>query len=457
LQPGIHIAYAYADLEDIVFANQQSQAPLMSSITGYAFLVAPPSTGLSPTSLSFGLHAVNTTSPAQTVTLTSANGPLDIGGISVSGHFLESDNCPAQLAAGASCTISVMFAPVSGDQGNTVTGAVTITDDNNGVAGNTDTIALTGTGSSPATASLSPNTLTFSSQAVGTTSSPAQTVTLSNTGTLALTVNSVTASGDFAITNNTCTTVAVSANCMFGVTFTPTAAGTRSGAVTVTDSTGTQVVALTGTGSSAGVSLSPTSLTFSSQVGGTTSSPARTVTLSNTGTLALTVSSVAASGDFAIANNTCTSVAATSTCTFGVTFTPTAAGTRTCAVTVMGSAGTQTVALSGTAQPLTLTNTGTAALSISGIAFAGANSGDFSQTNNCGTSLPAGENCTIGVTFTPSNMGNRVAILTVTDGAASSPQSVALNGVGLASATTSQVYAWLPILLCLQPRMCSKG
>ena len=156
LQPGVHIAYAWADPQDdppaTGFQNQISATPIISNIAAYVFVVSPPSAGLSPANLIFGNQPVNTISPAQTVTLTNANGPLDIGGISVSGHFQESDNCPAQLAAGANCTISVVFAPLSGDQGNTVTGAVTISDDNNGITGNTDTIALTGMGIAPVAA-----------------------------------------------------------------------------------------------------------------------------------------------------------------------------------------------------------------------------------------------------------------------------------------------------------------
>ena len=151
----------------------------MSNVTAYGFLVLPPSATLSTASLDFGQQTVNTNSPARTVALTNANSPLDIAGISVSGHFLESDNCPAQLAAGASCTISVMFAPVSGDQGNTVTGAVTIADNNHGITGNTDTVALTGVGSAPVTA---PPTITkaFGAASIPLNGSTSLTFTISN-------------------------------------------------------------------------------------------------------------------------------------------------------------------------------------------------------------------------------------------------------------------------------------
>jgi len=82
-------------------------------------------------------------------------------------------------------------------------------------------------------------------------------------------------------------------------------------------------------------------------------------------------------------------------------------------------------------QNVTLTNSGTAALTINSISVTGANSGDFSSTNNCGNSVAAGANCNISVTFTPSGAGNRTASLSVSDNAAGSPQTVALSGTGM--------------------------
>jgi hypothetical protein len=80
------------------------------------------------------------------------------------------------------------------------------------------------------------------------------------------------------------------------------------------------------------------------------------------------------------------------------------------------------------AQTVTLYSNGTAGLSISGIALGGTNPTDFAQTNNCGTSMAAGTNCAISVTFTPTATGSRSASLTITDNASGSPQSVSLTG-----------------------------
>src|SRR5207249_4454538 len=141
--------------------------------------------------------------------------------------------------------------------------------------------SFTTTGGSPVT--LSPSSLSFPSQLVNTTSA-VQTVTLTNTGTAALSVTSIVASGDFMQTNTCGTSVAAGANCAISVTFTPTATGTRTGAITITDNAAgsPQSANLTGTGAAPGVSLSPSSLTSGNHNLNTTS-VAQSVTLNKIG------------------------------------------------------------------------------------------------------------------------------------------------------------------------------
>jgi hypothetical protein len=79
---------------------------------------------------------------------------------------------------------------------------------------------------------------------------------------------------------------------------------------------------------------------------------------------------------------------------------------------------------------ITMTNVGSSSLNITGITVVGANSGDFAQTNNCGTSLVVGASCTIKTTFTPTAIGKRIATLSVSDDGAGSPQTVSLAGIG---------------------------
>jgi hypothetical protein len=230
-----------------------------------------------------------------------------------------------------------------------------------------------------------------------------------------------------------------------------------------------QSVALSGTGTAPAVTLTPSSLSFGSQLVGSTSA-AQSVTLTNSGNAPLSISSIAVGGsnpgDFAQTNNCPASpstLGAGSSCTISVTFAPGAAGTRTGIVQIIDNAADspESVTLTGTgvtsgpaaslspssvafgsvavgstsaAQSVTLTNSGGAGLSISGIAVAGSNAGDFAQTNNCPGSLAAGSSCTISVTFTPSATGARSATVQVTDNASDSPQSVALSGTGALAA-----------------------
>jgi hypothetical protein len=86
--------------------------------------------------------------------------------------------------------------------------------------------------------------------------------------------------------------------------------------------------------------------------------------------------------------------------------------------------------LASTPQTVTVTNTGSAALSIAGIGLTGTDPTDFSEATTCGASLATGGSCTVVVLFTPLTSGNLTASLTVTDGAPGSPQSVSLSGAG---------------------------
>lgn len=210
------------------------------------------------------------------------------------------------------------------------------------------------------------------------------------------------------------------------------------------------------------VSLSPLIVAFPTQVVGTSSLP-KSVTLINTGNAVLNISSInirgADPGDFTEVNNCGSSVVAGASCLIKVTFMPTKTGTRTAVVDVtdnakgspqhsnltgMGSVpvpavrlfpstvvfAAQALGTTSPAQTVTLTNTGTLSLTITGITITGADSGDFSETNTCPGSLAAGGSCTASVTFRPANAGALTASLTVADNAVGSPQNAVLTGTG---------------------------
>lgn len=93
----------------------------------------------------------------------------------------------------------------------------------------------------------------------------------------------------------------------------------------------------------------------------------------------------------------------------------------------------QAVGAATPAVGVTLTNSGSAALSITSFSITGTNSGEFSQTNNCGSNVAAGGSCTVTLTFNPTTTGSRTALLSVTDNAAGSPQTISLGGAGISS------------------------
>ena len=206
--------------------------------------------------------------------------------------------------------------------------------------------------------SLSPTSLAFGNQSVGKTST-AHTVNLSNTGNAALSITSLALTGtngsNFAETNTCGKSLAAGARCTISVTFTPSASGSRKASLSITDNArgSPQTVSLSGTGTAAVVSLSPTSLVFGSQAVGKTST-AHTVNLSNTGNAALSITTLALTGtnasDFAQTNTCRSSVAAGAHCTISVTFTPSGSGSRTASVSITDNAAgsPQSVSLTGT-------------------------------------------------------------------------------------------------------------
>ena len=194
----------------------------------------------------------------------------------------------------------------------------------------------------------SPGALSFGSVVTGTTSA-AQTVTVSNPTGSAASVSSISASGDFSQTSTCGSSIAANGSCTVSVTFAPTAAGSRTGTLTVNAGGVTNTVSLTGTGTAPGpvLNATPASLSFAGTDVGS-SSAAKAVTVTNSGTSSAAVSGVAVTGDFSQTNN-CSSVATGSSCTVNVTFKPTASGNRTGTLTVTSNANNSpaTVSLTG--------------------------------------------------------------------------------------------------------------
>jgi len=213
-----------------------------------------PAASVSPSSIDFGtLYLGSIVTKTVTVTNTG-NAAMTITGplLSIvrggnSSEFVEVNLCPKSLAAGKNCSITVTF--VAGRFYTQQTATLSIMDN---APGNPQTVALTAMVINPQ-ASLTPSSLTFSSQKIGTVSA-AKIVILKNTGATTLTLGVLTISADYALTPaTTCShgqALAASASCQIVVTFKPTAKGTRTGAVTIPDNAlgSPQKLSLTGTG-----------------------------------------------------------------------------------------------------------------------------------------------------------------------------------------------------------------
>ncbi|MGD0942147.1 MAG: choice-of-anchor D domain-containing protein, partial [Terracidiphilus sp.] len=225
-----------------------------------------------------------------------------------------------------------------------------------------------------------------------------------------------------------------------------------------------------GAGSVPVVSLSPGSVTFSSTAVGAT--PAvQSISLYNTGNEALSLSGTGlgisitgANADSYSQTNQCGArVAVGASCSIAVTFRPISAGSLSATMSVAYGMDRAplTVPLSGTAiqpqaslsspgslifsntpvgatpatQSISLYNTGSEALSLSGtglgFSITGTNADSFSQTNQCGASVAAGANCSITVTFSPTSIGLLGATMSVAYSLNGSPLTVPLSGTGI--------------------------
>ncbi len=299
-----------------------------------------------PSSLAFEVTGVGLTSPPQTVTVTNTGtGVLTINNIVITGtnsnDFTETNTCGAGVAAGDNCAINVTFAPTLA---GTCTAVLTFTD--NGVS---SPLTIFLTGSVQLSVALSTTILNFPpvTQPLTVTNNTAQPVVITS---IQITDASGAQTVEFTYTSNCGSSLAVGASCVINVTYN-FARGVDNAFLHLRFSgpNSPQTVALNVTGPWP-VSVSPASLSFASQPVGTTSA-AQSVTLTNYSSATLSIASFAPSGDFAITNNTCgATVLGSASCTFGVTFTPTAPGSRSGAITINDNAASspQTVSLAGT-------------------------------------------------------------------------------------------------------------
>ena len=418
-------------------------SPVALSGTGTG--VAPLAVSVAPTSLTFASTTDGTTSASQSVTVTATGaGTFTFSSIAITAPFARAaagGSCAGSIASPFTCTISVVFSPTT--QTGTVTGSLTITG-NVPVTGSP--VTLTGTAAAStggAVLSVTGGPLTFNT-ALGTTSA-SQTLTLHNTGTggatgIALTFAPAAFSRPGGGGGGTCgATLAAATTCTINVHFTaPTTPGTTTGTLTIAASVGVtgSPVSLTGNSSTATVTVTPATLAFGSHAVGTTSA-AMTFTINNTSAL-VSVAAPTVGAPFTHpgggAGGTCGgTIAAGTTCTYNVTFAPTAAQAYNVPLTFaagtvvntgtganMTGTGVSVIAFAlpnlTTTPATTTTKTGTVTVTYAGagtftftaapsIARVGGTNGTFSITGGtCDTtvtSLSANGTCTINVQFVP--------------------------------------------------------
>lgn len=424
-----------------------------------------PAVTLSPSPFNFGNVAAGTVAN-QSFTLTNNGpGPLSLANIATSGgaaFSLGGGTCTTvtPIAAGASCTIGVAFFPnVAGP----FSGSLIVTD--NGVA-SPQTVALTGTGVAP-TVTLSPSPFNFGNVVVGTAKTQVFTLTNTGLGPLQLSVIATSGSAAFAPAGGTCTPgtpVAAGASCTINVAFYANVLGPFSGSLTVIDNAANspQTVALSGTGATPTLTVTPTTLDFGSVALNTTSAP-QTVTITNTSSVTATFTSVAPTistgrGTFNLTNNCGATLAGGASCTLTFSFSPGSIGTPAAEtfriasdastspqfLNLMAIGGgtlsiTPTTTLDfgtwnvGTVSGVMLaivTNTSTVPVHFTSVAIT--NSSNFSETDGCnGATLTGGASCTVVFTFVPTTTGVQTSTFTLYDDATGPPQTVSLTGTGV--------------------------
>ncbi|CAN7298386.1 choice-of-anchor D domain-containing protein [Pseudoduganella sp. LjRoot289] len=452
----------------------------LAAFIGDPNVVAAPAASLTPASLTFSGTTVGQTSAALSATLANAgSAALNVGTIALSGaaagdYSVSGGTCSAggAVAAGASCTVQVSFKPVAAG-----TRAATLTIGHNATGG-ASTVALSGTGNAVAqpTIAVSATSVNFGALLVNAPSGT-QTITVSNSGQAPLSFTSISLGGansGFFTLGGTCATaapVAAGGSCTVTVQAMPTAAGAFSGSISLVSNAGNgnATIGLSGSGAAATASLTPNPsvLAFGTQtVGG--AAVTQNVTLTNSGNVALGITSIAVSGAAGVTSSagTCgATLAVGAGCAVPVSFAPAAAGNVAATLLVRSNAPDLQVAITGAgttaaaakpvlsdASPLTfadtqlgkssavhstvLRNDGSTALKIATLLLGGSHTGDFVLGGSCavnGTVSPAAS-CTIDSSFKPTAAGARSAdLVLVTDGDVQLNLGLKGNGVAVAA------------------------
>ena len=278
------------------------------------------------------------------VTITNyGNTPMTVQSIQPTGPYTAAPGCVKTIPVGGSCVETVTFKPQAAGAQN---GTLTITDTD---PSSPQTVNLLGTGTYVDLPYPYPGVVFNLTPGVALGSKATKEITLTNTASSALTISKIQIVGDYSETDNCGGGLAAGANCTITITFAPTGETYRDGNLAIYDSDpgSPQMARLTGTGTQA--SLSAYKLNFGNVPVGQSSQP-QTVTLTNTAGYVLNFGTIKAGGSFTQTNTCSKQVAAQSTCTITVVFTPKKTGNLTGSVTIDDSDLTspQGISLTGT-------------------------------------------------------------------------------------------------------------
>ena len=412
---------------------------------------------LGPTAINFGTLSIGLKVTSNLVLTNSGTADLTIYLLSLTGadFTVSGITTPKTITAGQSAQVVVTYTPTAA---GSATGSLSIT--SNDPTNPTISVPLSGTGTSAATGQLSANSTSLSFGTVATGTSAEKQILLTNTGNAAVKISTVTTAGAGLTTSGvtTPTTLNPSQSVTLTVSFAPAAAGSMTGSISIVSDAGNSPlkIAVSGTGAQAGLTIAPASFNFGSVVDGQAKS--QPITVTNTGTAALTIAqlSVTGSGYSVSGLATPATIAAGSNATFSVLFAPTTAGSLSGTVSIVSNApnspnvlslsGTGTAASvalssnptslsftnvnagSSSSKSATITNSGNTSLTISQISV---NAKDFKVSGMATpVTLAAGQNAAMSVSFSPTASESITGNITVSGSyGASAVIPVSGNGV----------------------------
>jgi hypothetical protein len=438
----------------LTVTSDASNSPLSVLLSGTGM---QPALTISPASLNFSNVVVGQTS-TQMVTLTNSGNAgltMNLATVSGGGFGMSGLSLPATIAPSADLQFNVTFTPTS-TSGST--GSVVFTDN---ATGSPQTLALTGSAvTSGSSLGSNPGSFDFNSVAVGQSSQ--QSFTLTNSGNATVTIGTVAASGTgFSASGLSAgRQIAAGASATVTGTFAPTTVGAASGSIVITSNATnpTLTITLGGTGTQGGLSANPASISFGSVIDGASAS--LPVTLTNTGTANVAISSHSITGTgFTLTGwSAPASLTPGQTTSFTVTFAPATSGSTTGSVSINSNAPGSPLAInltgSGTAtqatmtlnpspvafgsvsvggslsQTVTVTNTGNRTLNITAATISGSG---FTTSLTAPKSVNAGASTTFTVTFAPTTVGSATGSIQIVSNAPGSPVTLSLSGTGLQS------------------------